>query len=142
VRSMARSATAEWHSRAVAGLSPWRPEERVARPFAVAYVLAAPTLRPYHDKFEAEGIRSIAFTPLVHEGRLLGKLMLYEREPRTFTERELRLAEAIASQIAQAAARARLIERERESRAIDERNAASMQRLQQLTAMLSGAVDH
>lgn len=131
----------EEYRRAVEGHSPWGPEEREARPFAVADVLADPTLRPYHDKFEAEGIRSIAFIPLVHEGRLLGKLMLYEREPRTFTERELRLAEAIASQIAQAAARARLFERERESRAIAERHADSMQRLQQLTAQLSGAVD-
>lgn len=131
----------EEYRRAVEGHSPWGPEERDVRPLTVSDVLEDETLRPYRATLVAEDIRALGFVPLLHEGKLLGKLMLYEREPRVFQGRELRLAEAIAGQIAQAAARARLFESERRSRALAERHAERMRRLQVLTAQLSGAID-
>ena len=46
--------------------------------------------------FRAEGIRALAFVPLVYQGRLLGKFMLYYGAPHAFTPEELRLASTVA----------------------------------------------
>lgn len=126
---------------AVEGHSPWCADTLDPKPIVVADVRAEESLACYAELFEAEAIGGLAFVPLVHEGRLLGKLMLYSRTPRVFDERELRLASAIATPIAQAAARATLFEREKRARAEAECNAEQMRRLQLLTAELSGAPD-
>src|SRR5690606_15742709 len=108
---------------AVEGHSPWCADTLDPKPIVVADVRAEESLACYAELFEAEAIGGLAFVPLVHEGRLLGKLMLYSRTPRVFDERELRLASAIATPIAQAAARATLFEREKRARAEAECNA-------------------
>src|SRR5205823_5941124 len=59
----------------------------------------------YRDVFRAEGIRALAFFPLVHDGALLGKFMIYANAPRELAGDELRLAKAVAAHIAQAVAR-------------------------------------
>jgi K+-sensing histidine kinase KdpD len=125
----------------VEGHSPWSAVERIPETLCVPDVRLEGSLAYYAEFFAAEGIRGLAFVPLAHDGRLLGKLVLYSAEPRAFSNDELRLAEAIAGPVAQAAARAELFERERAARASAERNAEHMQRLQVLTAQLSGAAD-
>lgn len=54
------------------------------------------------ERILAEGIGALAFIPLLHAGRLLGKFMLYYDRPHNFTEEELKLAQTIASIVASA----------------------------------------
>jgi GAF domain-containing protein len=49
-----------------------------------------------------EDIRAAAFIPLVLEGNLIGKFMIYYRVPHVFTPSELDLAITMARQVAQA----------------------------------------
>jgi PAS domain S-box-containing protein len=55
----------------------------------------------------AEGIAALAFIPLVSLGRVIGKFMLYFREPHAFTAEEQKLALIIAAQVAFAIERTR-----------------------------------
>jgi len=54
---------------------------------------------------ELERIRSLAFIPLMYEGRLLGKFMVYYDVPHHFTAEELRIAHAIAGPVGYAVER-------------------------------------
>ncbi len=64
----------------------------------------------------AGGHRALAFVPLVHGDRLLGKFMLYRDEPHDWGEREIRLCRTIANHIASATVRTRARTALRESR--------------------------
>jgi PAS domain S-box-containing protein len=57
--------------------------------------------------FEA-GFRSIMNVPLFSKGKIIGGLLLRSQKPYAYTERDVRLAERIASQIAGAVANAQL----------------------------------
>ena len=54
-----------------------------------------------------EGIGALAFIPLVHDGRLLGKFMLYRDAPHEWSDREVRLCGTIANHLASATVRTR-----------------------------------
>lgn len=103
----------ERYRRAVEGHSPWSADERNAQPIFVADVSRDPDLASHRHVFEAEGIAALAFVPLVHESRLLGKFMLYSPVPRTFSEREIAVASSIAHQVASAVGR-KLAQRDRD----------------------------
>ena len=49
-----------------------------------------------------EGIRAIAFIPLIEQQRLIGKFMLYYEQPHTFTDAEVQWAQTIARHVAHA----------------------------------------
>ena len=85
---------------AVEGHSPWRAEDVDARPILVPDVAQDPAWASYLPTFEAEGIRALAFVPLVHRERVAGKFMLYYRNPHEFTEAELAVAEVLAGHVA------------------------------------------
>src|SRR5262249_44915496 len=106
----------EGYRRAVDGHSPWRPDERDPQPVVVADSETDPAWEAYRAIFRAEGIRALGFIPLVDQRTLYGKLMIYDAEPRVFGKRELELTQTIAAQIAQAVARARLFEAEKQAR--------------------------
>jgi PAS domain S-box-containing protein len=91
---------------AAQGHSPWPPGTRDPEPLLVADVDDDPALAALRETIRAEGIRSLAFVPLVHQRRLLGKFMLYGDEPGRFGRREVDFSRMIASHIAAAAARA------------------------------------
>ena len=57
-----------------------------------------------------EGIRALAFIPVIYQGRLLGKFMLYFDQPHHFEDEEVRIARTIAGHIAFALARANTAE--------------------------------
>jgi signal transduction histidine kinase len=57
--------------------------------------------------FRSEGIRALAFVPLVQQHRLIGKFMLYRNGARPFTPRELQLASTVAVHVGQAVERSR-----------------------------------
>ena len=92
---------------AVEGHFPWPHDATDAAPILVEDALREPTLASYRSLFSAKGIRSLAFIPLSHAGRLLGKFMIYYEAPHRYEKREVELALTIASQLSAAIANAR-----------------------------------
>src|SRR5688572_2614161 len=108
MRFVAWAGISEEYRRAVDGHSPWPPDHRDAEPVLIEDVSAAPDLASYGDLFVREGIAALAFIPLQYAGRLLGKFMLYHREPHRFEAGEIGLAAAVAGHIAFAVERLRI----------------------------------
>jgi PAS domain S-box-containing protein len=108
---------------AVEGHSPWPGNAETPRPIVVADIEKDPALESLRSVIRTEGIRALAFIPMVHMGRLVGKFMLYYNAPRDLSDAELRLAQTIAGHIAFGIDRAstevlrvELLGREREAR--------------------------
>jgi PAS domain S-box-containing protein len=101
------------YRKAVDGHSPWRPDTPDPVPVFIVDAETDESMAPYRPVFAAEGIRSLAFIPLVHDRRVIGKLMVYGAEPRTFTAEDAQLATTLAATVAQAVVRARSAEAER-----------------------------
>jgi PAS domain S-box-containing protein len=93
------------YRRATEGHTPWSPDTKNPQPVLVPDVDADPGLATLHAVIRGEGIRALAFVPLVYQGRLLGKFMLYYPTPHPFTDDEVLLAQNIADHIAVAVAR-------------------------------------
>lgn len=90
----------EPYRKAVEGHSPWSADAKEPEPILVPDVALDPELAPFGPVFDAERIAALAFIPLVHAGRLLGKFMLYYDTPRPFDRGEIRVASAIARFVA------------------------------------------
>jgi PAS domain S-box-containing protein len=90
---------------AVEGHCPWRSGVTDAQPISVADVTQNDWLSALHPVFAAEGIRSVAFIPLLGSGGLIGKFMLYYDAPHEFQTDELEVAQTIATHVAFAAER-------------------------------------
>ncbi|QJA06030.1 EAL domain-containing protein [Thermosulfurimonas marina] len=69
---------------------------REGRPVVVGDTRQDPRFRPWAEKSERLGFRSLVALPLSLEGELRGSLLLYARTPHHFTAREIRLLEEIA----------------------------------------------
>ena len=108
-----------WHGlsdgyrQAVDGHSPWARDAIDARPIFVADAERNESTAKYRPVFAAEGIRAVGFIPIIGDGRLLGKFMIYSNTPRAFSFHEEHLATTIASHIAQAVSRLQALEAER-----------------------------
>ena len=101
---------------AVEGHSPWTGDEGEYAPIAVADIEEdAAVDEDLRATIAAEGIRSLAFVPLVQGRELLGKFMLYRDDVHDFTRAELELARTIASTVASAVQRLRAEQALRES---------------------------
>jgi PAS domain S-box-containing protein len=91
---------------AVDGHSPWRPDTVDPRPITIADAADDPGLTgALRQTVLGEGIRALGFFPLVSQGRLLGKFMLYYDQPHPFAPEDVQLAQTIAGQVALAIAR-------------------------------------
>jgi GAF domain-containing protein len=110
MRFVAWAGLSEEYRRAVDGHSPWPAGQRDAEPVLIEDVKAAADLASYGDLFVREGVGALAFIPLQYAGRLLGKFMLYHREPHRYTDEEIGLAAAVAGHIAFAIERLRIEE--------------------------------
>jgi two-component system, NarL family, sensor histidine kinase UhpB len=101
-----------WHGlsdsyrQAVEGHSPWAPGDRNPRPVVVPDALRDRSLEALRGVLEAEGLRSLVFIPLRHDGRLLGKAMVYFNQRRHLSQPDLHLGQIVASQVAFAVERA------------------------------------
>jgi PAS domain S-box-containing protein len=103
--------------RAVAeGHSPWAADTVDPQPVLVSDVSQAGFDDLLEKIVRAEGIGALAFIPLVHGDRLVGKFMLYRDEPYEWSEREVRLAHTIANHLASATIRTMARAALRESR--------------------------
>jgi signal transduction histidine kinase len=85
---------------AVDGHSPWPPDARDPQPIVVDDTETDEAWAAYREVFRAEGIRALAFVPLVHHNKLVGKFMLYRNTPRPFAERELQFTANAAVHVA------------------------------------------
>lgn len=92
---------------AVEGHSPWTREARDPQPVTVEDVREDARLAALRGVIEAEGIRALAFVPLMDEGTLLGKFMLYFDEAHAWRPAELQLAQTIARHVSFAIVRHR-----------------------------------
>jgi PAS domain S-box-containing protein len=92
---------------AVEGHSPWSRDTSDPRPIVVEDVLADPALAALRPVIVAEGIRALAFVPLVSHGELLGKFMVYHDAVHAFSEAEMRLLAGVAHHVGFGIARVR-----------------------------------
>lgn len=100
---------------AVDGHSPWTPTEENPQPIYVNDIWLSDEPMALKSTIATEGIRSLAFIPLIVDGRLIGKFMTYRSGPYVFTENEKNLAGTIARQLALAVSRQRSEEDLRQS---------------------------
>ncbi len=83
----------------------WRRGVVDAQPVVVSDVLDDASLSAYRQALAKEGIRAVAFIPLIADGRLIGELVLYNNAPHEFQQDEVRFSEAIATLVARVWAR-------------------------------------
>ncbi|HJQ27402.1 MAG TPA: PAS domain S-box protein [Blastocatellia bacterium] len=88
------------YRKAVEGHSPWSRGTRDARPIFVTDVTQEASLGVLRETILGEGIRAMAFIPLVYQTRLLGKFMVYYDAPHEFPAEEVQLVQTIASHVA------------------------------------------
>lgn len=99
MRFVAWSGLSEEYRRAVDGHSPWSPTETDAAPLLVSDLECDASMAGYLPIMRQEGIRGLAFIPLQFGANLLGKFMLYYREPHIFLAAEIAAAEQIADYV-------------------------------------------
>lgn len=89
----------EAYRKVAEGHSPWKPDDPDPQPALVPDAFTDPGLTHLLPAFESEGIRSLGFIPLVHQGRLLGKFMIYFNERHFYHEGEIQIAQTIARHV-------------------------------------------
>jgi PAS domain S-box-containing protein len=94
----------EVYRTAVEGHSPWQRGELDAVPVVVSDVTRDLSLSKLLPAIRAERIGAMAFIPLIREGGVIGKFMLYFDFPRSLDAEELQLAGVVAAQVSFAAA--------------------------------------
>lgn len=113
----------------VNGHSPWAADEPDPQPVLIPDVTQA-ALGALQATLLAERIGAVAFIPLVEQGRLLGKFMLYYEHSHHFSDSEVQLAETLARHVAHA------IQRKQAEGLLRQLNGALEQRVRQRTAEL------
>lgn len=88
------------YRQAVEGHSPWTRDEKKPAPITVADVTTDAALEPFRETILAEGIRALAFIPLMTNERLLGKFMAYSNQPHQYSESEMQLGQTVANHVA------------------------------------------
>ena len=87
------------YRQAVEGHSPWRPDDPAPEPVCIDDVSKVPLEEGLRQVIAREGIRALAFIPLMGGHQLLGKFMVYYDCPHAFTLQEMRTAQTVASQV-------------------------------------------
>jgi signal transduction histidine kinase len=112
----------------VTGDSPWAPEATDHPAVCVPDTLADHSLESRRAAIRAEGIRALAFVPLVSQRGLLGALAVYYDTPHDFSAEDGQIAQVVAHHVALGIDRIRtqaetdgLFERERAARRDAER---------------------
>ena len=123
------------YRQAVEGHTPWSPDDTDAEPILIPDVAGAPALAGLLPVLVAEGIKALAFVPLVNRRRVAGKFVLYYDKPHGFSRAEIAVAEIFAAQIALALDRRRLYEER-------ERTLAANAFLAEASAVLGSSLDY
>jgi len=94
-----------WHGlsdsyrQAVEGHSPWAADASNPSPVVMGDVAATDLDDALKRIVAAEGIGALAFIPLMADGRLIGKFMVYYDQPHAFAGADMNLAITIARQL-------------------------------------------
>jgi hypothetical protein len=84
---------------------------------------------------ELEGVRSVAFVPMLKEGEVIGLIVIHRREVRPFTDKQIELVVTFASQAVIAIENVRLFtELQEKNRALTQAHAQATEALEQQTA--------
>jgi len=89
----------EAYRQAVDGHSPWKPGEKEPQPIFVRDIADTGEADWIKDVIIGEGIRGLAFIPLICHGAVVGKFMTYYETAHDFAEHEINLAVTIARQV-------------------------------------------
>lgn len=115
MRFVAWRGLSDEYRRTTEGHSPWKPDEKNAVPICIEDIHTADLSEPLKAVIQAEGIGSLAFIPLLSNGRLIGKFMLYFNKPRSVNEEDINVSLTIAYQLSLAIDRKRSEQALRES---------------------------
>ncbi|MGN6747316.1 MAG: PAS domain S-box protein [Xanthobacteraceae bacterium] len=99
MRFVAWRGLSEGYRRATTGHSPWSLDDANPEPVCIADIDGAELDQPLKSIVKQEGIGALAFIPLMAEGRLVGKFMVYYDTPRAFDGEALELALTLARQL-------------------------------------------
>jgi PAS domain S-box-containing protein len=88
------------HRKIVEGRCPWAPGEKNPLPILISDIDAVEMEAPLKAAVKDEGIRALAFIPLVCNGKLIGKFMAYFDAPYTLSNGEIGLSLTIGRQLA------------------------------------------
>jgi len=120
----------ERYRKAVEGHSAWAPGEKDPQLKYIQDIAKSTLPESIRAAVKREGIGALAFLPLVFQGALRGKFMVYYDSPHVFAEEELQIAQAVANQAAFG------IERKHAEEALRERE----ERFRRLVSLLPAAV--
>jgi PAS domain S-box-containing protein len=121
---------------AVDGHSAWQPDDPNPLPVCVENVASADFDAALRSAIESEGIRALAFIPLVSEGRLIGKFMTYFNSVHPFSDKEIELSLTISRTLASGIDRKRSEEALRTSEAKLQEQANALTKLNDSSARL------
>jgi len=99
MRFVAWRGLSEGYRRATTGHSPWTLQDENPEPVCMTDVDRAELDQPLKTIVKQEGIGALAFVPLMAEGRLVGKFMVYYDAPREFDPEQMELALTLARQL-------------------------------------------
>ncbi|MBL9120084.1 MAG: PAS domain S-box protein [Phycisphaerae bacterium] len=105
----------ERYRRTVDGHCPWTAGTPHAEPIAIEDVSRDESLSAFRDLFVEEGIRSLAFIPVITENGVAGKLMVYSDVPGAITPKVLQAAHSAGAYLGVAVGRLLAQERTRRS---------------------------
>jgi PAS domain S-box-containing protein len=96
---VAHRGLSEVYRAAVNGHSPWEPGDRDPEPIFLRDIRDCAESQALKRTIEGEGIRGLAFIPLVARGYVIGKFMTYYGDPHDTSPEEAELALTIARQL-------------------------------------------
>ncbi|HSL44819.1 MAG TPA: PAS domain S-box protein [Anaerolineales bacterium] len=100
MRFVAWRGLSDEYRKATDGHSPWSPDTIDPEPISMNDIETAELSDSLREVIRGEGICSLAFIPLVSNGKLIGKFMVYFDEVHRFDEGEIDLSLTIARQLA------------------------------------------
>ncbi|HEX8290195.1 MAG TPA: PAS domain S-box protein [Pyrinomonadaceae bacterium] len=146
------AAESVWRVAASSGLSEGYVRDRIEvtpgtprmpdAPLAVEDVFAAPMLEARRETYRSEGVRSMLTLPLKAHGEVVGTLVFYYREPRSFAETDVVVAMAIANLAASAVRTAELYDEQRRLRGEAEAAERRATFLAEAATLLSSSLDY
>ncbi len=136
MRVVAWRGLSEGYRKVVEHHLPWKPEEKDPQVLFFNDISAVEFEEVHKAAAQAEGIHALAFVPLVFDGTLIGKFVMYFNMPRTFKADEIELSLTIARQLAFGIQRARAEQALRESEAKLAVELADTKKLQKISSLL------
>jgi PAS domain S-box-containing protein len=124
------------YRKAVDGHSAWEPGELNPQPMCISDADASDLSESLRTTIKSEGLKALAFTPLVSDGKLIGNFMTYYNSAHNFTDKEIDLSLTIARTLAVAIARRRSEEALRASQSKLREEAEALAKLNEWSARL------